>query len=217
LGHLWMALKPDNERGSRFNMAAVVINLTGTGNTSRRMEWPRAGLTTILDVTERNMTRENADELLSGIEGGIWMRGLLPWIPLMIGGDESGIIERWKRIAETEPNSRLRSEYGGLARVFADAVERKELWTQALKWWNMRESSVVNEWLQEGRVEGRVEGRAESIIQLLEERFGPVPADLAVLINAMTSVPTLRSWLSLANKVASLDEFRLTATQSPHP
>jgi hypothetical protein len=208
LGNLWLAVKPDTERGSRFNLGAVVINLTGTGHASRRMEWPSSGLTTHLGITERNMAHENADELLAGIEGGEWSRGMLPWLPLMTGGDDKDIIERWKRIAETEPDSRLRSEYGGLALVFANAAERKTIWTQALKGWNVKESSVVNEWIQEGRAEGQRLERAAAVIAVLEARFEQVPADLAAAINATTELTTLKSWHSLAIKVANLDEFR---------
>lgn len=231
LGNLWLSMKPDTERGSRFNLGAVVINLTGKGYASRRMEWPGAGLTTHLGVTERNMAGENADELLTGIESGQWSRGMLPRLPLMTGGDDRGIIERWKRTAEAEPNGRLRSEYGGLALVFADAAERKEIWTEALKGWNVKESSVVNEWLQEGRAEGRIEGRQEgraegkvegsaeasatAVIAVLEARFEQIPADLAGFISSMRNVATLQRWVSLAARVASLEEFRNTvANQS---
>lgn len=48
LGQLWQAIKPDTERGSRFNVAAAVVNLTGTGFASRDMRWPEAGFATQL-------------------------------------------------------------------------------------------------------------------------------------------------------------------------
>ncbi len=35
LAGLWMTLKPDEERGSRFNLGGAVVNLTGTGHASR--------------------------------------------------------------------------------------------------------------------------------------------------------------------------------------
>jgi hypothetical protein len=218
LGDLWLAMKPDAERGSRFNLGAVVINLTGKGYASRRMEWPSAGLTTHLGVTERNMAHENADELLNGIESGNYSRGLLPWLPLMTGGDDQGIIDRWKSNALTEPNSRMRSEYGGLALIFADAAERRNVWTQALKGWNVKESSVVNEWLQEGRAEGRQLESAAAVITALRTRFKQVPTDIATAITNTTNISTLQSWLPLAIEVPSLDEFRkLTLNQSSNP
>jgi hypothetical protein len=95
-----------------------------------------------------------------------------------------------------------------LALVFADAAERKAIWTQALKGWNVKESSVVNEWLQEGRVEGQRLERTAAVIAVLEARFGQVPADLAATINTTTNIATLQGWHSLAITVANLDEFR---------
>ena len=59
-------------------------------------------------------------------------------------------------------------------------------WTEQLKGWNVRQSSVVNEWIDEGRVEGEVKGRRVGQIELLEAmletKFGPLPeASLAAL------------------------------------
>ena len=46
----------------------------------------------------------------------------------------------------------------------------------------MRQSSVVNEWIEEGRVEGRQEGRVELLEAIHETKFGPLPeASLAAL------------------------------------
>ena len=86
------------------------------------------------------------------------------------GGDDAGIVEWWKRLAEAEPDSPLRSDLAGLARVFADAAGRKPLWTDALKGWNMRQSSVVNEWIDEGRRLARI----EMLEAQLTTRFGPL-------------------------------------------
>ena len=104
LGHMWQALKPDPERGSRFNLGAVVINLTGSGGASRRMLWPGgqvAATHNSIAVLERRVVKTPID-LLVGIEGGRWSRALLPWLPLMTGGGDAGIIERWKQVAEGE-------------------------------------------------------------------------------------------------------------------
>jgi len=96
LGNLWEAVKPDGGRGSRFAPAGVVLNLTGTGNTSRRHEWADAGVTTALVVNERNLASESAADLLVKIETGSASRAVLPWVPLMTGADEPGIVEKWK-------------------------------------------------------------------------------------------------------------------------
>jgi hypothetical protein len=95
-GGLWLARKPDAGRGSRFQLGAAVVNLTGTGSASRDMSWPAAGLHTQLVVAERNLAAEPAADLLADAEVG-QRRALLPWIPLMLGGDNPDLIDRWKR------------------------------------------------------------------------------------------------------------------------
>ena len=90
---------------------------------------------------------------------------------MMTGGDDAGIVRRWMRLAEAVPDSPLRADLAGLARVFADAAGRKLLWTDALKGWNMRQSSVVNEWIDEGRAEGEVTGRRVGQIEMLEAQL----------------------------------------------
>lgn len=207
LGHLWTTVKSDEERGSRFNIGAVVVNLTGQGNASRDMRWAAAGIATQLKVKERNMAGENADELLTAIEAGARSRGLLPWIPLMTDGGETGIIERWKSIAESDSDFRRKANYAGLARVFADAADRKPIWDAALEGWNVKESSVVKEW----REEGKAEGQATALIAVLEARFSQVPAELQTRIGQTADLTILKSWLTHAVRAASLAEFRTAA------
>jgi hypothetical protein len=135
LGHfaaIWKRVKPDMERGSRFHLGAAVINLTGRGNCSQHMHWAEAELTTHLGVRERNLEYESADELLNKVESGQWPRSLLLFIPFMIGGDEPGNIDRWMILAGAEPDSHLRSSYALIALLFADRVQRKDLWEYKL-------------------------------------------------------------------------------------
>ena len=87
----------------------------------------------------------------------------------------------------------MRSDYAALARIFADAAGRKDLWTDQLKGWNVRQSSVVNEWIEEGRVEGRVEGLRVGQVELLEAqlttRFGTLSG---VSLAALRALPADR-------------------------
>jgi len=160
LGNLWRRVRPDGARGSRFAPVGVVVNLTGTGNATRQHVWPAAGVNTTLLVNERNLAMESAEELLVKIGTGVVSRAVLPWVPLMTGADEAGIVEQWKRLAEAEPDDRRRSNYGGLAKVFADAAGRFPLWSQALEGWNMKRSRAVLEWLEEGEQVGLQKGQA---------------------------------------------------------
>ncbi|MBA4065151.1 MAG: hypothetical protein C0501_15835 [Isosphaera sp.] len=223
LGGLWAGVKPDEERGSRFDVGAVVVNLTGVGLASRRMEWPAAGLGTQLDVVERNLARESADELLTAVEGGARSRALLPWVPLMTGGDGAGIIDRWKAAAAAEPGYHRRVDLAALAMVFADAADRKPIWGAALEGWNVKESATVKEWIAEGRAqglaekkesatvrewirEGRAEGLADSVLMVLGKKAGPVPAEVAAAVRGQPA-DVLERWLDHALEAADLADF----------
>jgi hypothetical protein len=168
------------------------------------MRWPNAGFVTQLAVVERNMTREYADNLLNGIEAGTSSRCLLPWLPLMTGGDNPVIIERWKKIAEAEPDFRVKATYASLARVFADAADRKPIWDKALEGWNVRESSVVKEWRDEGQAEGYI----NVILDELNAKGSPVPQELVVALRGQSDHTILRQWVSVAIRCADVADFR---------
>ena len=105
LGPLWLEYRPDPERGSRFWVSAIIVNLTGRGHTSQDMEWPEAGLRTTLQVKECDLAGLVAAETLQAVAEGKTAACVLPWIPLLTGGDEEGIIQRWLELARAETNS----------------------------------------------------------------------------------------------------------------
>jgi len=212
LGQLWLEIRPTDAGGERFHVGAVAVNLTGRGKTSRTMRLRQTGIATSLEAAERNLAGEDASATLAAIAAGTWSRCLLPWIPLMQQGDENGIIQQWKTFASLEPDSRRRSDYGGLALVIADAAGRLTVWKEALKEWNMRESQQVLEWINMGRAEGRAEGEANALLRVLAKRFSPgAPQDLAAKIQNTTDLERLRNWFDLAWAVDSLDSFRQAA------
>ncbi len=211
LGRLWREERPPGPPGDRYEVGAVVVNLTGRGRTSREM---RAGpMLTAIDVIEWNMADKDAAATLKGIAEGRISRAILPWVALMQGGDESDILERWKELALAEPNSKRRSDYGACAQVLAEASKRAEPWKVLLKGWNMIESQTVLEWkaegAAEGRAEGRVEGKAESILDLLRLKFKQHPsADLSTLILANKDLTRAQRWFESAVAAASLEDFQ---------
>jgi hypothetical protein len=212
LGFLWREKRPTDQRGERFSVGAVVVNLTGRGRTSRDMTLRRTGIRTLLGVAERDLAAFGAAEVLDGIAAGRIARSVLMWIPLMTGGGEDAIIARWLELATAEPDGRRRSEYGGLALVFAEAAGCQQAWRRGLRGWNVRESQVVNEWINEGKAEGmaegKAEGEAEALLRVLRARFGAVPDELASRIRQTADLPQLERWLDLAATTASLDAFR---------
>ncbi len=167
LGQLWLEIRP-NGRGTRYCVGAIVVNLTGRGHTSRDLRLGQTGVHMCLEVVEVNPATHDAAPTLEAIASGTLPRCVLPWIPLMLGGDETGIVNQWKEIAAGERNAKRRGDYGGLAVVFAEAAGRLPLWKQGLKGWNMRDSQQVLEWIEQGRKEVLEELRVRDSRQALE-------------------------------------------------
>ena len=108
----------------------------------------------------------------------------------------------------TEANSRRRSEYAALAKIFAEAADRQGIWKTSLKEWNMRESKVVKEWQDEGRVEGRMERSIETVLDVLQDKFGTVPPELPAHLQSITDAALLRQLVLKAVHAGSLNEFQ---------
>jgi hypothetical protein len=233
LARLWLELRPPELPDGRYEVGAAVVNLTGVGRTSREMRLGRTGVRTCLAVVERNLAEEDAAATLAGIEAGRLGRGLLPWIPLLHGGAEAGIIAQWKDLAAAEPDMRRRADYGGLALVFAELAGCWLAWKRALEGWNVEVSQQVLEWQaqarQEGEREGELRGRREgerkgkregerkgkrdgkreALLDLLALRFPPaVPPDVVAAVRATNDLKQLDRWFAAAATAASLDEVR---------
>ena len=54
-------------------------------------------------------------------------------------------------------------------------------------------------------------GRAATLLEVLTEKFGPLPAELTAAIRGTVDVAKLRAWMSAAIKTPALDEFRKSA------
>jgi len=184
------------------------------------MQWLSAGFITHLQAKERNLERESADETLAGIESSRWSRCVLPWIPLMAGADNPDTVDRWKRLAESEPNSRLKAEYGAIAKQFAARVKRNELWNKKLEGWNVEESTVANEWIALGEARGVALGEArgkvvgglqiarENVIEVGTKRFGREPSESQqMILKAITDMAMLTQLLVRSLDVDSWDEL----------
>src|SRR5262249_57093899 len=76
-------------------------------------------------------------------------RCVLPWIALMRGAGAAAIIGEWKRLADLEPDPRVRLEYAADALMFAELPGVWTEWRQALEGWNVRVSQQVLEWQAE--------------------------------------------------------------------
>lgn len=68
----------------------------------------------------------------------------------------------------------------------------------------------------EGKAEGKVESKAEDILDLLED-IGQVPTGLRDKICGQKDMETLRSWLKLAARVHTIEEFDQRICESMNP
>jgi hypothetical protein len=206
-------------QGGKYHVVSLLLNLTGPVQPAeldlREIELDGDGLH--LRVTQGTLREEDAATTLARIAAGEWARCVLPWLPLMRGGEDRGIIEEWKKLAQAEPDDRRRSDYAGLTLVFADLTGCRAVWKEALEGWNVQVSQQVLEWQDKARQEGRQEGWQEGeiakaqadLMRILELRFGsPMPTDLASEIAAERDLDVLSRWLDATITSPGLDAFR---------
>ena len=77
------------------------------------------------------------------------------------------------------------------------------MWDSALEGFKVRESTLVNEW--------KAEGKAEALREILETRFGTLPAEVAAKVGETREAETLKRWLVFAARAATLEQFRQEA------
>ncbi len=201
---LWLELKPNDERGDRFQLGAIIVNLTGKGSASRAMDWAETGMYTELRFVERNLGAKHADVELASIAAGTSPPVVLSLIPLMQGGGEPATITKWLELASAEPDARRRSDYGGLALVFAEAAGCLDAWKDALKEWNVIQSKQVNEWQDQARTQMA----AELLLRFLKWKFGELPEVVEKSIQSLGNTDRLSDMLLRAGQCSSFDEWR---------
>jgi hypothetical protein len=199
-----------------ITVGAVVVILTGRGESSRRMEWPAAGLATALTVVERNLAAEDAAAALAAVTAGRAPYPVLALIPLMQGGGDPVIVAAWLALAAAEPDARRRADAGGLALVFAEAAGRRDPWTKALEGWNVVQSQQVLEWQALARREGRDEGikqgiatgQQDSLLTILSLRYQALPQEVVDSIRKVTDRNRLDGLVAAALQEDTLEKFR---------
>jgi hypothetical protein len=209
-GALLWEFRPPGRRGQLPSVGGVLVNLTGR---SRRRRFDMV-LATNPDVSHRfgvevrNLAGDSAAQTLQAIATGRLQRCVLPWIPLMHGGAESGMIREWLRVVAEEPDESLRREYAGLAVVFAGLAGCRPLWERAVEDSGMHDKWKRSEVMEEMRVEGEIRARRADLLELLQIRFDAVPEDIAAAVAEMTDRVRLARWFRHAAKAKSLESFR---------
>ena len=71
--------------------------------------------------------------------------------------------------------------------------------------WEALMSTVAEAWVREGKAQGRAEGKAETLLRLLQRRFGPVPESARARM-AVGSAAEIDAWLDALLDAQSLTE-----------
>ena len=71
--------------------------------------------------------------------------------------------------------------------------------------WEALMSTVAEAWVREAKAEGRVEGKAETLIRLLQRRFGPVTESVRARV-AVGSAAEIDAWFDALLDAQSLTE-----------
>jgi hypothetical protein len=206
LGTTWLELRPDPLPGSRYHLAAAVINLTGTDQ-SMPASWDMTlpgpdGVACLLRVRERYLQEEAALPLLRAIHSGQQARVLLPWIVLMQTDDVEQTQRLWLELWNGESDEQLKSEYLTLTRVFVELSAQRERWRPILEGLVVQTKSPYLEAI-------RKESQARTIVQFLRAKFGDaLPDELVHTIEQTRDLARLEQWTRLAATAVTLDEFR---------
>src|SRR5262245_47746642 len=143
------------------HVGGVVINLTGPAQPVAVEEAPRIAPDCRLTgtVLQRTLRDRDAAATADEITAGQASRWLLAWLPLMQGGGEADIIERWKREAARLPTERDRQALAGLTLTFSELARRDAVWNRALEGWTVIKSPFLEELREKVRIEAHAEGR----------------------------------------------------------
>jgi hypothetical protein len=212
---LW-EFRPRRRKGRLPNVGGLIVNLTGRPR-RRRISMVLAthpDMNHRFSVVTRNLAEYSAGQTLAAVAAGRLQRCVLPWVPLMQGGAESGIIQEWLRVAEGETDESLRADYGALAVVFAELTGCRDVWRQALEEWNVQRSQQVLEWQREAQERAQIATWRQAVLRTLQVRFESIPEDVAAGVAGMSDLAELLRWHDLAATTNSLEAFR-AAIQVP--
>ena len=77
------------------------------------------------------------------------------------------------------------------------------------------EQMAMEKGMQQGLQQGMQQVAQETLLAILENRFGPVAPEIVALIQQMTDVPTLQTWTIQAATIKSLLAFKQYISQKP--
>ena len=196
------------ERRGKYNVCTALIYLRGRCPEAALDMTLTGGFGTRHAPLVWNVGEDSAEQSLADVTAGRMAWGLLFWIPLMQGGGEVAMIERWKELASAIADRRLRADLIRVVLIFAELAGCVLAWEKGLEGWDMTESQLVNRWTEQARREERILTRREDILETLQERFpGAIPAEILDLIRRQDSLDMLKEWFHAAVTASSAEQF----------
>ncbi len=171
----WKCRPPNFKRGDRYNVGAIVINLTGVQEVPSPTQWMKAGFLIHTEHRIVNMQTLTADTIMQKILSEEIPENILGFIPLMQNGNTPAIIEPCKARALLIEGRSARADMAFCVQTFAELVDARPIWEQALEGWNVVESQFWNELTAETVARTKVADAQEHLVEVLVERFGASP------------------------------------------
>ncbi len=139
---------------------------------------------------------------------------LLPFVPLMKGGNNERMVRRCAERIRQEPQA---AELETVLAIFAEYVLDKQLLKQILRWEMniVQKSTILQELIEKGREEGEETGQRratlDNLYQTLTIRFNADPNQYHDQLNRL-DLPTLKNLFETALTAPSLAEFEAALT-----
>lgn len=191
----------------KYQVQIVIVNMTGPPQSGEldQTEPELDGDGAKLKLRIRALREESAPELVADVASGKFERCVLPWVPLLNGGEQEDIITEWIRLVLEEPDERSKRGYFAIALVFANLAKRAAVWRKHLEPLMVQRSEIVDEW----RMEGEIARVKQDIRRFVRGRFGAsMPSELEEQIDSQDNISTLEMWVDAVAEAESLDDFR---------
>ena len=139
--------------------------------------------------------------------------GLAPWVPLMrIDGPPGVVLQQCRDAIDAGTTGGRKANLLGVTRILAGLrFDDKMLEALFREEGNMFESPVLQKWFAQREL-AACQGMT---LDILQHRFGAVPADISAGVKLVTDHPRLVDLAALAGRCASLDEFRTHLSSPP--
>jgi hypothetical protein len=136
--------------------------------------------------------------------------GLYPLVPL-VKKDKKLLKSSYEAILKSDISEGNKSDLLFKLVVLAGLIYEKEVINKMLSYNKMRESSVVQEWVNDSVIYAK----REMLSDFIQEKFGEVPPEVSYEINLINEVPKLSEVSRLIFKSGSLEEVKEILQDQP--